>query len=305
VYGLLPILARPDSAIQKTMTTRFLPQRCVLAAAAVSILACAPAAAQDELGWAFTAKLTTVFTDGNAEASTFGLASALAHTQERWEFKFETAGVRTESGIKERRAVGTDSAFVIEEETIWRKTAEAYYARVRYDRDLSDEVLVFAGADWLRNTFAGIDSRFLVALGAGNTWADSDDFRFRTDVGVTYTFQQDVVSNPFAKTNFPGIRASWNLRRRFTGSTRLESDVVADLNIEETEDIRFDFKNALSIAINSSLAFEPSLQLLWRNEPALKQVSLFEPDGSDTGRTVRTRLKKLDTFFNVALVVTL
>lgn len=287
------------------MTIRSPVLRCVLAAAAASILACSTAAGQDDLGWAFTAKLTTVFTGGNAEASTLGLASVVAHRQPNWEFKFESAGVRTESGLKERRAVGDDSVFVIEEETVWKKTAEAYYARIRYDRHLGDGFLAFAGADWLRNTFAGIDSRFLVALGAGNTWSDTDDFRFKTDVGLTYTFQQDVVSNPFAKTNFPGVRASWNLRRRFTSSTRLQSDLVADLNIEDTRDLRFDFKNALSIAINSSLAFEPSLQLLWRNLPALKQVALFELDGTDTGRTVRTRLKKLDTFFNVALVVTL
>jgi hypothetical protein len=101
------------------------------------------------------------------------------------------------------------------------------------------------------------------------------------------------------------VRASWNLRRRFTESTLIHSDLIADLNIDDTDDLRLDFKNALSISINSKFAFEPSLQLAWRNLPALKEVDLFNPDGTLTGRSVRTRLKKLDTFFNVALVVTL
>jgi hypothetical protein len=281
--------------------------RCAFAAAAIALAATTPATlfAQQENGWAFTGKLTAVFSGGNSEASTFGLANTFGFRQDNYEFRFESGAVRTDSGIKERRAVGTDSVFDIEEETIWEKTAEAYYARARYDRNLSGDLLVFVGTDWLRNTFSGIDSRFLVALGAGKTWADTDDFTFKTDIGLTYTFQNDVVTNPFVKTNFPGVRASWNLRRRFTESTRIQSDLIADLNIDETDDLRLDFKNALSISINSKFAFEPSLQLAWRNLPALKEVDLFEPDGTPTGRSVRTRLKKLDTFFNVALVVTL
>jgi hypothetical protein len=250
-------------------------------------------------------RFTTVFTSGNSESNTFGLGATVRYIHPSYEFKFESGALRTDSGIKERRAIGTDSVFSIEEETVWEKTAEAYFARARYDRDLSDAFLVFVGADWLRNTFSGIDSRFLVAIGAGNTWAEAEDFRFKTDLGLTYTFQQDVVTNPFAKTNFPGIRASWTLMRTFTASTKLESSLVADLNIENTDDLRVDFKNALSIAINNSLAFEPSLQLQWRNDPALKQIDLFAPDGTPTGRKVRTPLRKLDSFFNVALVVTL
>jgi putative salt-induced outer membrane protein YdiY len=281
--------------------------RCAVAALAAIMLALSPtpALARQETGWSFSGKVTAVFTGGNSEASTLGLASTLRYRHEDFQFRFESGAVRTDSGIKERRAIGTDSVFIVEEETIWEKTAEAYYARARYDRDFDGGLLVFVGTDWLRNTFAGIDSRFLIAVGAGNTWAETDEFTFKTDIGLTYTFQQDVVTNPFAKTNFPGVRASWNLRRQFTENTGLQSDLISDLNIDETDDIRVDFKNALSIGINSTFAFEPSLQLVWRNLPALKEIDLFGPGGEDTGLTVRTRLRKLDTFFNVALVVTL
>ena len=270
-----------------------------------SIITPASLAGQQETGWSLTAKFTAVFTGGNSEASTFGLANTLRYRQDRYQLKFESGAIRTDSGTKDRRAVGTPESFTLEEETIWEKTAEAYFARARYDRDVGEAFLLFIGADWLRNTFAGIDSRFLLAVGAGNTWADSDEFSFKTDLGLTYTFQQDVVDNPFAKTKFPGLRASWELERQFTGTTRLQSDLIADLNIDDTDDLRFDFKNALSIAINSAFAFEPSLQLVWRNLPALKQVDLFNLDGTPTGESVITPLGKLDTFFNVALVLTL
>lgn len=272
------------------------------------LLAASPAAAQAgpaDGGWAFTAKFSTVFTGGNAVSSTFGLNSTVNYRHQNYELEFESGAVRTESGIRSRRAVGTESDFVVDEETVWEKTAEAYFARARYDRKTSERFVLFAGMDWLRNTFSGIDSRYLIAIGAGNVWADSEEFRFKTDYGLTYTFQHDVVENPFAKTSFPGIRASWNLTRQFTVSTRFTSTLIADLNADNTDDVRADFRNALSIAINRSLAFEPSLKLLWRNDPALKGIDLFTSAGEPTGDKVLVPLEKLDTFFTVALVVTL
>jgi hypothetical protein len=105
--------------------------RCALAAAAALVPAtlATPVHARQDTGWSFTGKVTAVFTGGNSEASTFGLASSLRFRNETCQFRFETGAVRTDSGIKERRAVGSDSVFVVEEETIWEKTAEAYYAR--------------------------------------------------------------------------------------------------------------------------------------------------------------------------------
>jgi len=72
-----------------------------------------------------------------------------------------------------------------------------------------------------------------------------------------------------------------------------------------TDDVRADFTNSLSIAINSMFAFKPSLQLSWRNDPALTQIDLFAANGAPTGEKVLVPLQKLDSFINLALVVTL
>ena len=58
-------------------------------------------------------------------------------------------------------------------------------------------------------------------------------------------------------------------------------------------------------AMNDKIALKPSLQFLWRNRPSLTDVPLFAPDGTATGTKVKTPLQKLDTFFRLALVVTL
>jgi putative salt-induced outer membrane protein YdiY len=279
----------------------------VLGATAPLTAATGTAQAQDkiELGWFFTAELSGVWTSGNSESNTLGMASTLRRLWERSELEIEGGAVRTESGITERTAVGTPDNFVVEKETTRKKTAENYYLRGRYDYRLSERFFTFAGTDWLRNTFAGINSRLLLAAGAGNMWIDGGELRFRTDYSATYTFQNDVVANPFIKTTFPGVRLSYDLWWKLTSSTDFESTLFADWNLDNRDDLRLDFKNALPITISAKLAFKPSLRLLWRNEPSLTEVDLEAPDGTPTGDKVLVPLEKLDAFFTLALVVKL
>lgn len=267
--------------------------------------ASAPAQEPPPDGWSFSGELTTVFSQGNAEALTFGLGSALENRQGANLLRLEAGGIRTEAVTVTRRAVGTPLEFVIEEEENREKTAEAYYARGRYDRTVSERLFVYGGADWMRNTFAGIDSRFLVAAGAGNIWTDNEESRFRTDYAATYTFQADVVENPFLSTSFPGVRVGWEYWRRITESTEFDSRLVGDLNLEESDDVRVDFTNSLAVAISDAFALKPSLQWLWRNLPALAETSLFAPGGVDLNQTVTSPLEKSDLLFRLALVASL
>lgn len=276
-----------------------------VAAVAGSMNAGAALAQDRELGSAFTTELTAVWTTGNAEINTFGLDAQYTYLWERAEAKFQGGAVRAQSTFTTRSAEGTSQDdFTLTETSDTEKTAEAYYARGRYDYQFSDLFYGFGGTDWLRNTFAGIESRTLVALGAGNIWANSERVKFKTDYSATYTFQQDVVENPFVKANFPGLRFSYDLWTRLTSSAEFLSVLVGDLNLDDTDDLRFDVINSLPVAISSRLQFKPSLQLMWRNRPSLTEVALTPPVGqtADTP-TVTIPLQKLDSIFKVALVV--
>jgi len=276
--------------------------------AVVLSIGIAPTLAQDDggnTGVYFTSEFSTVSTFGNSESLTLGLGTTLGHLWENAELKFEGGAVRTESSIKTRTASGTAQNFTVVDETRTEKTAEAYYLRGRYDRNLSSSFFIFGGADWLRNTFAGIDSRTLFAAGAGNTWINTDDTRFKTDLGFTYTFQDDVVSNPLNKMNFPGLRVGYDLRATLSESTNFESSLVGDWSLEDSEDLRLNLVNALSVSINSMLALKPSLKLLWQNMPSSTDVPLFDNAGVDTGNTVLVPLEKLDSIFTLSLVIKL
>ncbi|MBT8382817.1 MAG: DUF481 domain-containing protein, partial [Ignavibacteria bacterium] len=241
---------------------------------------------EKELGWFFDAELAGLWTGGNSESFTVGLGTTLRHVWTNSEFRFDAGGTQTESSITTRTAVGTTSNFVVNENTNTEKTAELYFARGRYDYSFSKYFYAFGGVDWLRNKFSGIESRFLIAAGLGNTWVDNKKTRFKTDYSFTYSFQSDVVKNPFVKNNFPGLRFTYNFWHNLTASTDFESIFIADWNLDNSKDVRIDFYNSLPIKISEIFSLKPSLQLLWRNEPSLTEIDLFGSNGTPAGTTV-------------------
>lgn len=274
--------------------------------AALQFVTGGPARAQDgevKKPWSLETELGLVQTAGNSESSTFGLSALFKYMWTRSEAKIDAGGIRTESSLKTRTAVGTSSDFVVLEEKHREKTAENFYVRGRYDFNVTELFGLFGGADWRRNIFAGIRSRTLVAAGAANTWRDNDKVRFKTDYSGTYTFEDEVVENPFTKTNFPGLRLSYDLWWKLTETTEFTSNLIGDWNLDNTDDLRADFSNSLSVLITSKLALKLGLDLLWRNDPALVELPLFDSGGADTGETVFTPLEELDEILTVTLVV--
>ena len=266
-------------------------------------LLAAPLSAQDGEGvtWESTTELSFVATGGNSSASTLGLKGALTGTSGPNAFKVEVGGVRGENEFTTRTATGTTTSFTVVETTASRLTSESYYARGRYDRAL-DGAFAFAGFGWDRNTFAGIQNRYAGVLGLGRTWFDSDAARLKTDVGVTYTIQKDVDPAPGADDDFAGARLTVEAARRLTGTVGYGSTLMVDENLEDTEDLRADWTNSLTVALSQALAFKTSLQLVFDNQPALIPVPL---SGAPAGTTVLVPSDEVDSVLTVALVITL
>ncbi len=260
---------------------------------------------EKKLGWFFEGKLAGLWSGGNSESFTLGLGATLKHIWTNSELRFDAGGLQTQSTLTTRTAVGTTEDFHVNEESKTEETAELIFVRGRYDYNFTENFYALGGIDWLRNRFAGIDSRTLIAAGVGNKWVDNENIRFKTDYSFTYSFQSDVVENPFAKTNFPGVRFAYDFWYNLTASTDFESIFIADWNLDNTDDIRVDFYNALPIKISEIFTLKPSLQLLWRNDPSLTEIDLFANDGTPTGSKVLTPLKNLDSLFSLTLVVSL
>ena len=255
---------------------------------------------QDEepppLGFTDVAEVTFVLTSGNATSSTLGLANT---THYRWEnalVQLAAGAVRAESGIATRIASGTVDDFTITKTTATEKTAENYFVESRYDRDLSESTYIFGGTGWDRNTFAGVQNRYAFVAGAGRTWADEETRRFKSDLGLTYTIQKDVIENPNTEEGFGGVRATLDFFQSLTATTDLTSLLVVDENLKHSDDLRGDWTNSVTVAMSDNLALKASLQILFDNAPALVAIPL----GTEQ---VLAPLQKSDRSLTLALVV--
>ena len=281
---------------QMWKTTMRLAVGVAMGLAAVGIGASAGSAQDAETGWADVAELTFVQTAGNASSSTFGLKNTLNRSWDRSAFQLAFGGVRTSSTQRSGEATGTAQSFTpIESSGL---TAANYFVRSRYDRTLTESTYAFGGAGWDRNTFAGVENRYNLVSGIGRTWFEGEDRAFKTDVGVTYTVQNDVTPTPGADDGFLGLRASWDYRNEVTETTTLSSTLIVDENLNDTEDLRADFTNSIAVAISDGMALKASHQLLFDNQPSLESFTLVS-----SGTQVTRELETIDSVFTVALVV--
>ena len=194
-----------------------------------------------------------------------------------------------------RTATGTPENFTVSKTTDSRTTAESYFVKGRLDRNLSEALFAFGGAGWDRNTFAGVNNRYAFVGGAGCTWFAGDARHLKTDLGLTYTIQDDVVRNPDVDDSFLGLRASYDYLRKLTDNTEFASVLVADQNLNETSDLRTDWTNSLAVAMSDRLALKTGYRLLYDKSPALVAVPLGDGE-------VLAPLGKVDGVFTVAIV---
>jgi len=266
----------------------------------VAALAAQPLHGQG-FAWENATELSFVATGGNASSNTFGLKASLTGTGAPNTLKLEVGGIRASTNITTRRADGTPTSFTITETTDTELTAATYFARGRYDRAFAG-AFAFGGAGWDRNEFAGIENRFSIVAGVGRTWIEGESGRFKTDVGGTYTVQRDVQPAPGADEEFFGARATIEATRRLTATADYSSMLIADQNLETTDDFRADWINSIAVSISQGLALKTSLQLIYDAQPANVPVPLFNAGGVQTG-TVSTRGEEIDRVMTLTLVV--
>jgi len=274
--------------------------RSLTLAAGIALLSASGIQAQDDerpLGWTDQAELSFIMSSGNASASTFGAKNLLERIWENATFSLAAGGVRTSAVVRDGTATGTATGFTpVSNEDV---TAENYFVRSKYNRNISDATYLFGGAGWDRNTFAGVNSRYSFVSGTGRTWFDQEARRFKTDLGLTYTLQDDVTPTPGADDGFLGLRGTWEFFKQLTPTTTFGSDLIVDENLNNTADLRGDFTNWIAVAMSDQMALKASLQTLFDNEPSLQEFTLLNGGG-----LVTQPLEKLDSVLTVALVVT-
>jgi putative salt-induced outer membrane protein YdiY len=222
----------------------------------------------DAPGLYANADLSYVLTAGNSSSSSLGFKGDLTRRWEKQSIGFAVGGIRASSSPADSRyAVGTPDDFEVvvpEAET----TAESYYGRGRYDYKLSERLFYTAGAGWERNRFSGIDNRWVGDTASGTFVNDERrSFRgWRRSPGRTGLTVEDGRDGSFV-----GARLGWDFRQKLFENTTFTHTLVADENLEETDDLRVDAQFGLHVAMSRTLGLKVNWRLLWDNLPALSE----------------------------------
>jgi len=290
-----------------------------LTALAVLVAAVPATLAQEEekdTAWKDSAELSWVATSGNSETNTFGFRNLLKKQWARSMFSVDLGGLRASSTSITRVPVAPDTDnpddYYVREDEEKSTTAENYYFKTRYGRDISDRFFWYVGANWERNQFAGFDNRYVLEAGVGNTWFDVEDRTFRTAYALTYTKQEDVFEMPDAEDSFAGFRVSWDYINKFGKVTEYVNTFVFDFNFDESSAWRGDMFNGLSVAMSEKLALKVGLRWQYQNEPPYELAGLVDEDGvpvtdpddpEEQQIMVPVQLENLDTTFTTSLVI--
>jgi putative salt-induced outer membrane protein YdiY len=268
------------------------------------------AADEEKIGWSDEAEFSLVSTSGNSESSTLGFQNKLTRDWETSALVIRAYAIRAKSDTITRFAIGTPGDFSEQETSESEVTAETYYLHGKYDSQIREKLLWYAGGGWARNRPAGIDNRFLVEGGLGNLWRDDDDLKFLTEYAITWTNQENVVTLPDVDETWVGARFRWEYLNKFGASTTYENVLLLDANLEESSRWRGTMLNSVSVSMSSHLALKVSLLWLYENEPAFTDGKLFDPAippappvPADPPTTVPIQLDELDSIFTASLVV--
>ena len=252
--------------------------------------------------WSNSSEFSFIQTRGNTESTTFGLANELITEWERTETKLEVGALRTNTTRFRRAAIGTADDYRIEEESETRVSAENYHIRFRGDREFSERSSVFGQLGWARNTFTGIDGRYVLVAGMSTRWMEDEVHQLRSSYGLTFTAQDDVVPNPDVRGTFIGLQVSGEYEIQLTDNTELKTTLVVDENGFDPADLRADWVSTLGVSMSEHFGLQAKFQYLFDNRPSLVDVPLTTAAGESTGK-VSIPLDKSDRVLTMALVV--
>jgi putative salt-induced outer membrane protein YdiY len=262
------------------------------------------------LGWTAKAALSYVQTTGNSKSSNLGFRFNASYNWTKTFFSLNGAAVRNDSTTITRFGVGTGgSDFVVVEDEVSALTAANYLVEANLDHNITERVFWTTGAGWLRNTFAGIDSRENLRAGVGYYFTDpaSKGVQFKSALLGTLTHQTETIEDPTVDDTFVGLRLMADLLVPFsTGSFNSRTNL--DQNLQSTDDFRWTWWNSLSVNMNDRLGLQVSWLLFYDNLPALEEIDIFagQAGGLPIPPAVGTALvplKKWDNQFAVSLVV--
>jgi putative salt-induced outer membrane protein len=194
--------------------------------------------------WSGQGELSFVATSGNSDTQTLGVGAEVLYQPLPWTVAFKSAFVRNEADGEEK--------------------ANSLAAMVRGARAFSPRFEAFARADYLRNRFSGIESRWSGEGGVAYAVFPSPPNKLKVEAALGYATEKRVEGpDPSYPSARLGLFYEWQISKTAVYSEELS--FVEDL--EETSNWRIVNAGALTADVSTVLALKLSFAILYANEP--------------------------------------
>jgi putative salt-induced outer membrane protein YdiY len=281
-------------------------KRTIRAAFLLAVLAAVPAGAATVPGWYSTTDLSFGLQRGNTKTLNAGLNTNLTRQWLRTAWKTNGSFVRNDVSEPSRIAIRSGNTFVTEFGPTVTKS-EKIFVNTDLERRITERFFWNVAGNFERDQFAGLDRRVIGALGIGYLWQKPDNSGlFRAGLAGTYTSQDETEPDPETEDEFAGVRLTLDGEKRFGDRKQniFASNLIVDENVQDTEDLRFNWQNSLSVAMSQRLALKVGVQAAFDNQPALVEFDVPVPPGAQAIK-VPGRAEKLDVGATVSLVITI
>jgi len=263
-----------------------------------------PAHAATAPGWYSNTDLSFVMQRGNSETLNLGINASLTRQWLRTAWRNNGSFVRTDVNEPTIFAVGTPTNFSIETGPRVTKSEKLFF-NSDLERRITERVFWNVAGNVERDVFAGLRHRETGALGIGYLWQKPDNSSlFRVGIAATYTNQEEVIDDPETENQFAGARLTMDGEKRFGDRKQntFTSNLIVDENVQDTDDLRFNWQNGIAVAMNQRLSLKLGAQLAYDHQPQLIEIPLVLLNGADGGQ-VAGRADTLDVSVTMSIVI--
>ena len=234
-----------------------------LFAVLVVVLAVVVKAHAEEKRWSDEAELSFVDTGGNSDVVSLSAKNLL-----KYKFTNKLAG---------SWKVGT-----LYGESDGEKNAERYFTELRLDYAFTNRLYTFGIGGWLKDEFAGFDTRYYVGPGIGYKFLAGPKHLLVGEAGANYA-REEYTDN--TDQDYLEGRVFGKYEYAFTEKNRFSQSLEFLYNFDDSDNYKVNSVTALISALNSHLALKASYEVQYNNQP------------------VPETLKETDTILGMTLVV--
>lgn len=194
--------------------------------------------------WKGSLGLSYVLTSGNTETETAGLDLAMQRIPDPW-------GLELTANIL--RAEASDVT-----------TADRRFVDARATRRTAPDWRTFAGLSYLRDTFAGYESRWIGGVGGTYLAVTGTPQSLTFDMGLTYTDEERTTGET---DQYFGVLAGVKHRWTLTETATFRQSAFSAMSLDDNDNWRGTYNASLTANISSRWALRVGFEARYENQP--------------------------------------